>query len=290
MKKFKTLSLLLICVLFVSILPAKASAAVKISKRKVTMYVGDATTLKITGTRKSVKWKSSKKSVATVSKRGKVTAKSEGTSIITAKVGKRKYKCKVTVKDKFNPDDALKNLECTYHEYDNNIVAIIKNNYKYTIKLHATVVFYSASDEMLDTRSDSNFCLGSGNTCLFYFYGPTATDYDEVGYDHYKIIYSCSESIATDISDQINITHNEARYKIMAEVKNTGKKKCDTAKVAILFFQDDNVVGYSDLLANVENPDSFDFLKFRFPRDKNYDLIPYDDYQIFIDHAYYYNR
>ena len=42
-------------------------------------------------------WKSSNPKVATVSAKGKVTAKKKGTATITAKVGKTTYKCKVTV-------------------------------------------------------------------------------------------------------------------------------------------------------------------------------------------------
>ena len=42
-------------------------------------------------------WKSSNPKVATVSSKGKVTAKKKGTTTVTAKVGKTTYKCKVTV-------------------------------------------------------------------------------------------------------------------------------------------------------------------------------------------------
>lgn len=42
-------------------------------------------------------WKSSNPKVATVSSKGKVTAKKKGAATITAKVGKTTYKCKVTV-------------------------------------------------------------------------------------------------------------------------------------------------------------------------------------------------
>lgn len=46
----------------------------------------------------TVTWKSSKKSVATVSSNGKVTAKAKGSAIITAKCGNSTVKIKVTVK------------------------------------------------------------------------------------------------------------------------------------------------------------------------------------------------
>ena len=54
-------------------------------------------TLKLKNNKKKVTWSSNKNKVAAVTKKGKVTAKKKGTATITAKVGKKKYKCKVTV-------------------------------------------------------------------------------------------------------------------------------------------------------------------------------------------------
>ena len=76
------------------------AASVKISSTKKTLYVGSKYTLKIKGTKKRVKWTTSNKKVATVTSKGKVTAKKKGTATITAKVGNKKYKCKITVKSK----------------------------------------------------------------------------------------------------------------------------------------------------------------------------------------------
>ena len=76
----------------------QAASSIKINKKKKTLRVGDKYTLKITGTSKKVKWTSSNKKVATVNSKGKVKAKKKGTATITAKVGGKKYKCKITVK------------------------------------------------------------------------------------------------------------------------------------------------------------------------------------------------
>ena len=75
-----------------------SAASVKLSKKKLTLFVGKAYTLSVSGTSKKVKWSSSKKSVATVTSKGKIKAKKKGTAVITAKIGKKKLKCKVTVK------------------------------------------------------------------------------------------------------------------------------------------------------------------------------------------------
>lgn len=77
-----------------------AKTKIKISNTKITLTVGQSKTLKVKGTKKKAKWSSGKKSVATVSKKGKVVAKKAGNATITAKIGKKKYKCKVTVKNR----------------------------------------------------------------------------------------------------------------------------------------------------------------------------------------------
>ena len=103
----KLLSYILTFALVISLtasLAASASAAPKskpkLSKTKVTMNVGKKTTLKVKNVSKSatIKWKSSNKKVATVSSKGKVTAKKAGTAKITATVNGKKCTCKVTVK------------------------------------------------------------------------------------------------------------------------------------------------------------------------------------------------
>lgn len=73
------------------------AATVKISDKNVLLETGKSETLKITGSKAKVTWTSSKKSIATVNKDGKVTAKKEGTATITATVNKKKYTCEVTV-------------------------------------------------------------------------------------------------------------------------------------------------------------------------------------------------
>lgn len=74
-------------------------AAVKLNAQKKTLTKGQTFTLKLTGTKKKVSWSSSNKSIASVSKKGVVKASKKGTAVITAKTGKKKYTCKITVKN-----------------------------------------------------------------------------------------------------------------------------------------------------------------------------------------------
>lgn len=71
--------------------------AAKINKKSATLIKGKTLQLKVSGANGKITWSSSRKSVATVNSKGKVTAKKKGTATITAKIGKKKYTCKVRV-------------------------------------------------------------------------------------------------------------------------------------------------------------------------------------------------
>lgn len=81
---------------------AEAAAKVKLSATKQTMYVGGSFDLKVKNPKgKKATYKTDNKKVATVNKKGKVTAKSVGNATITVTVKgiKKAAKCKVTVKE-----------------------------------------------------------------------------------------------------------------------------------------------------------------------------------------------
>lgn len=78
----------------------QAAKKVKLSQTKMTLKVGTKKKLKVKPAAKKVKWSTSKKAVATVSQKGVVKAKKKGKAIITAQIGKKKLKCKVTVNNK----------------------------------------------------------------------------------------------------------------------------------------------------------------------------------------------
>ena len=98
-RKFISLILVLaLCLSTFSNTNVDAKGKVKLNKKKITLTIGSKYKLKLKNYKKKVRWKSSNKKVASVSKKGKVTAKKKGTAKITAIAGKKKYVCKVIVK------------------------------------------------------------------------------------------------------------------------------------------------------------------------------------------------
>lgn len=73
--------------------------APKLNKSSVTLNRGKSYTLKVSNASSKVRWSVKNKKVATVTSKGKITAKGKGTTYVYAKVGKKTLKCKVTVKE-----------------------------------------------------------------------------------------------------------------------------------------------------------------------------------------------
>ena len=104
MKKFLQCSitaLFVFVVMLVTAVPMQAEAApkVKLNKKSVTLYTGQSMTLKLKGAGTAEqKWTTSKKSVATVDDKGKVTAKKKGAAKISVTVGGKQYQGRVPIK------------------------------------------------------------------------------------------------------------------------------------------------------------------------------------------------
>ena len=89
----------IILVLTMLFLPLQVHAAsIRINTTNAIVYVNDTKSLKILGTNKKAKGKSSNTKIATVNSEGIVTGKAEGKVTITATLSGQKLKCIITVK------------------------------------------------------------------------------------------------------------------------------------------------------------------------------------------------
>ena len=168
------LMMLLSVVILLALGNAKTSAKVKLNKTKVTIHVGESYKLKVKGTKKKVTWKSSKKSVVTVNKKGVVTGKKAGKSIITAKVGKKKLKCKVTVIVKSNKS-----------KKNNGDIEMMNKQIVTTIDGKEVSVTGSIGKTL--PNNDKNITTRPGDIVLYsdnqivIFYGSNTWDYTRLG-------------------------------------------------------------------------------------------------------------
>ena len=120
--------------------PTSASAAKKtsLSTKKLTVKVGQSKKLKLKNNKRKVTWKvlSGKKNIALKSKKKAgvtVVGKRKGTAKIQAKVGKKKYTCKVTVKS------AMVNGMLQLHYNGKNLDEVMEQAQSSDVPVHVIV-------------------------------------------------------------------------------------------------------------------------------------------------------
>ncbi|MCH5194569.1 MAG: hypothetical protein J1F11_11445 [Oscillospiraceae bacterium] len=102
----KILSVLLVFIMTLSLMTVSVSAAtLKLNTSNVSLPIGYSTTLKVSGSKGTVKWSSADSTVAAIKSTdgasAKISAKKTGQTYIYAKTGGKTLKCKVTVKKSF---------------------------------------------------------------------------------------------------------------------------------------------------------------------------------------------
>lgn len=154
----------LLAAILILMVPGTAlQAKIKLSASSKTLTVGEKLTLKVKGTKKKVKvtWKSSKKSVATVSKKGVVKAKKAGTAKITAKIKGKGIKvtrtCKIKVIKKKSYEKAAKALS-------NYVVK--KGSREEDSKYHLITIEYPEDESSQTTE----IYVKKGSTKLYFLY------------------------------------------------------------------------------------------------------------------------
>ncbi len=256
----KLLSIMVIALLVVTAIPIQAEAAVKISATKKTLYVGQSTTLKVTGTKKKVKWSSTNKKVATVTQKGKVKAKKIGVSTIKAKVLGKTFSCRLEIKEKTNsdktptptpePEENLKEKVEILAEYTlpdsigwyTRHFIIVKNNSKTTVNISTSSIAYAKDGSMVSVADSSFEALGTGCTSVFYEAFETSAEID-----HYNTEMNVTSSkYYNSVIQDLSYTQNNIEDGAIFQVKNDGESPAEFVEGYALFFLNGKLVGYDD--------------------------------------------
>lgn len=139
-----------------------------LNKQSLELMTGDTKTLRLTGTKQKVTWKSSNNDAAEVDN-GEVYAVGPGTAVITASVGGRKYKCRVTVKEKELLSLKLKEKELTIEVDEMYMLEAYTDPDDMVWDLDLT---WSSSDTSVVTVEDGEICgIKPGTAVITVSYG-----------------------------------------------------------------------------------------------------------------------
>ena len=259
-----------------------------IDKGSLELKIGEKAKIKASGASGTVNWSSTNTSVATVDSNGNVTAKSIGITSIMATCKNGSAICIVQVISDFDAQKAVIQITYTTYRTDQGVIVIIKNNYKYSVRLTVDCLYYASSGLMVGKSSDSCYLLEKGRECALMCYNPYDSNYEDVDYSSYKINLNVEEPYAKGNAAGISYSGNFGADNVMVTVQNHGDK-ADWTEIAIVFYKNNIPVGYNTKMAKVENPGSTDYLQFSFPHDREYNTIYPDNFKLYLQSSYSYN-
>ena len=260
------------------------AATVRLSKKALKLKVGQKATLTVKGTSKKVKWSVGNKYVATVNKKGKVSAVSNGSTYVYAKVGNKTLSCIVTVT--FDAAKAKSNISCQLQDTGSGVVAILKNNNKFSVNIDAKLAYYK-DGAMIDTAEDYNPTFENGKECALFFHEPEDADYNDLSYDDYKISISVTPSSYASHVSAISEQHSISQAGVTTEATNTSKYEIDISRVAcVMYDASGKAIGYDYHYLDCKYSGDTDYFTFSFPYDSDYNTIIPTSCKVYINSAY----
>lgn len=162
-----------------------AKSEIRLNAKNVTLQTGKTKKLSLLGVSKKdskkIVWKSSKKSVVSVNKIGKIKAKKKGTSVISAKYKGKTYRCKVTADKKSHTAVSAKNMKIKISIGKKTLYAKLdgsKTAKQFVKSLPQTISmqrigdgreFYGDLDSKLDyNKKDSQTTFKNGDIAYWY--------------------------------------------------------------------------------------------------------------------------
>lgn len=240
MKKASSFTVLIVflclCIFMAPTTKSAAKKKVSLTKTKLTLTIGKTYKLKLKNNKKKVKWTSSKKSVATVTSKGKVTAKKVGTATITAKVGKKKYKCKLTVKAKktvIEPQSTDNNTDFT--------VPVTPNYQTNFTQLKNNILTYGTTNENGNKVINGTYRHNSMDLTYGIVYDSTKLSFEFIllsttELDTDKAITGLSLSVS-----EASIASGTAEFRILYDSGHYGSSCC-TIPLANIHFENNSLL------------------------------------------------
>lgn len=241
------------------------AASVKLNKTKLTLNTNEKYTLKLKGNKKKVKWSTSKKSIATVSAKGKVTAKKAGKVTITAKVGGKKYKCKVTVVSQY--------LNRTY-------ITLQKGN---TFKLKV----YGTNKKVKWSSNKKSVAKVSSKGVVTAVKNGKATITAKVGNKKYKCTVNVSSAT---YASKIQLSYTKLHNKILVSIKNNNSCQLDSVYVDVNFYKNGALLSTKTTSTTCLTSGATAYEIVYAPIDSNYHYMDFDSVSFNISNVYVFSN
>ena len=156
------------------------------------------------------------------------------------------------------------------------------------MNLSMDCLYYNSYGTMVGKRSDYNYALESGRECALFVGNPYGSDYNDIEYSSYKVVFKAEETDILGNANNISAIGSYGANNVMVTVKNNGSAN-EFTNISIVFYKNGKIIDYDDSYAEVNNPGEIDYLQFNYPYDSEYNTIVPDGFKVYVNDSYSYS-
>lgn len=185
-------------------------------------------------------------------------------------------------------DDAISYQTVTLED---NLLMYISNKGEEEFCITGKVIYYDNSDQVIGDGSIYIPYLAPGNQRVCEVSGPVDSNYDPLTYSRADITLSKEDTeytfVGSDVKDNIEVTGNISGDKIYVQYTNPLEENLYQTELGFLFFDKDNKLIAYDTELGFDTEVGEKVTEYTYlPVDKNYDNLPFEKCQIFVNYAY----
>ena len=163
------------------------------------------------------------------------------------------------------------------------LIVLVTNKNKVSVDMEIEVEFYDANGIIVGSGENELEGVGAKSEIAVEIYDTPEN------WDNYKVYVDVESSSVVSYFDKLTITHSNSNKNIAVQVTNNSEDTIEYIRVAVLYYQGDQVVGISDGSEYDIKPGRSANYNIDYAYDKNYDDVRFDSYKVLIIEAYTYN-
>ena len=166
---------------------------------------------------------------------------------------------------------------------EGKLLVFAKNDTNTVADMDIEVEFYDENGAFVGSDIDYLTAVAPGNEIVVEMYN-TPTKFST-----YKVYVNEEETYNIEYLDEIETSHNNNGEEIAVQVKNNSSDEIDYITVAVVFYKNGEIVGFSDGIESSIKAGRSGNFNIYYPYDANYDDVEFDDYKVYVTEAYSYN-
>lgn len=180
------------------------------------------------------------------------------------------------IKEELKIEDKIK---LNTQKLENQFLVTAKNENNKVVMVEVTVNLYDKDDKLIDTTDSYVGPIEPNSTIYDSIY------YDEdKKYERYEVKFKAEATpyyVPVDKS-KLKVTENVVEDEMLIQIKNETGALVEDLKAVVIFKKGEEIIAYRYTSFFDVREDATESDKIYLPHDKNYDVIKYDGYEIFV--------